>query len=99
MNVPSIEIGVNNHPDAHLPEGQLGEAVKLLSGFKFEACSYDLAVQLLKDNYGRESRISYALVTELDMSKPHHNTSSLSQFMAKYDGLYKPLVAQDIGRG
>lgn len=77
-----------------------GEAAKLVSGFKLEACNYGPAIQLLKDNYGRKDRVSYALVTELtNLPKPTHNVSSLKQFTAKYESLYKSLVTQDLNRG
>ncbi len=82
-------------------KGQLvGEAAKLISGFKLEANSYDPAIQLLKDNYGREDRISYALVTELtNLPNPQHQVSSLKQVMAKYESLDKSLITQNINRG
>ena len=78
--------------------GQLvGEASKLIAGFKLEAKNYAPAVALLKDNYGQVDRIKYALVTNLcQINPPSYNISELKQFYASFESIFKSIESHNM---
>ncbi|XP_068211730.1 uncharacterized protein [Palaemon carinicauda] len=62
------------------------EALKLISGFKFEAANYPLAVALLLFTYGKRDEIKHVLVRRLlEMESPVANSESLQTFRANFE--------------
>ncbi|WP_435336450.1 DUF1759 domain-containing protein, partial [Klebsiella pneumoniae] len=79
-------------------KGQLeGEAKQLIAGFSLESHSYQPAVSLLTETYGRADRIKAAHVTTFcSLEPPRFNIQNLKEFHASLECSLKSMKAMNI---